>query len=148
MDLGGVLENLKRGLSKKHADIRDLRGCVVDLNERSNTLAKYFEQVQWKVQFAGLVPDVQDMVHDILPMSVQKFEGKEIECVLAKLRKGKAPGNDDVPSDFWKILSDNKEAVAELLGLCNHCWEAKDIPDEWRVAKVVLLFKKGDAIFQ
>ena len=85
------------------------------------------------------------MIHDILPVSVQKFEEGEIDRVLAKLKKGKAPGNDDVPSDFWKILSDNKEAVAELLGLCNHCWEQKDIPEEWRVAKVVLLFKKGDA---
>jgi len=39
------VKKLKRGLSKKHADIRDLTGCVVELNERSNTLAKYFEQV-------------------------------------------------------------------------------------------------------
>ena len=46
-------------------------------------MATYFKQVQRKVQFAELVPDVQDMVHNILPVSVQKFEGEEIDRVLA-----------------------------------------------------------------
>ena len=37
------------------------------------------------------------------------------------------------------------EASNELLQLCNHCWEDQNIPKAWRLAKVVLLFKKGDA---
>ena len=39
---------------------------------------------------------------------------------------------------FWKTSH-------ELLRLCNHCWNNAEIPKTWRLAKVVLLFKKGDA---
>ena len=42
------------------------------------------------------------------------------------------------------MLLKSDEAVAELLRLCQHCWEEKNIPDGWRVATIVLLFKKGD----
>ena len=136
------VKKLRRKVSVKHASIRDISGKVVELSERSNTLAKYFEQVQWKVPFADLVPDATTMVNPILPVSVENFTVHDLHRVLSKLKAGKAPGYDDVPSDFWKILSGDEGAVHELLGLCIHCWELKQIPDIWRVAKVVLLFKK------
>ena len=41
--------------------------------------------------------------------------------------------------------SRSAERFDELLRLCNHCWEDQNIPKSWRIAKVVLLFKKGDS---
>ena len=68
-----------------------------------------------------------------------------MHILLQALALGKAPGQDDVPPEFWKVLGDSDAAMEEILSLCQACWKAKDIPNEWRVASVVLLFKKGDA---
>ena len=78
-------------------------------------------------------------------MVLTKLTVEELHVVLRKLKLGKANGHDDVPPDFWKHVLENTEASAELLLLCNHCWESQNIPKSWRLAKVVLLFKKGDA---
>ena len=40
---------------------------------------------------------------------------------------------------------DDTCALQELLELCRRCWDEKSIPQSWRCASVVLLFKKGDA---
>ena len=76
------------------------------------------------------------MVHPILLVSVENFTVHDLHMVLSRLKARKAPGYDDVPSEFWKMLSGNEGAVHELV---------KDIPEIWRLAKVVLLFQKGDA---
>ena len=49
-----------------------------------------------------------------------------------------------MPPEFWKYVSVNASAMSELLSLCNHCWEGCEIPNDWKIAKVILLFKKGD----
>ena len=38
----------------------------------------------------------------------------------------------------------SKDAVQELLKLCQACWSEKELPETWRTAKVVMLYKKGD----
>lgn len=43
-----------------------------------------------------------------------------------------------------KVLRGSLEAKAELLKLCQRSWDEKNIPDQWRLATVVLLYKKGD----
>ena len=43
------------------------------------------------------------------------------------------------------MVIDSESALNELLKLCNHCWDNQNIPKAWEIAKVVLLFEKGDA---
>ena len=86
-----------------------------------------------------------NLIHPVLPIACTNFTYEELCNVLRKLKFGKASGHDDIPSEFWKHVLDNMTAAHELFGLCNHCWNNATIPKAWRLAKVVLLFKKGDA---
>lgn len=139
-----AIKRLRQGICKKHLNMKDMSGNFVETQDRPDTMAKYFSEVQWKVQFANLCPDGNDLIQPEIPISVAPFSCGELYCVLEKLKNGKASGHDDVPPDFWRILRLNSDALGELLSLCNHCWRDRDIPETWRVAKVVLLFKKGD----
>jgi len=77
---------------------------VQGISERPDTMAKYFSDVQWKVQFANLCPDGIYLIHSEIPISVDAFSHAELHRVLDKLKNGKASGYDDIPPDFWRAL--------------------------------------------
>ena len=80
----------------------------------------------------------------MVPVRGDQFDGSEVQSALKSLSTGKAAGNDGIPSDLWKLLLKSKDAVQELLKLCQACWSEKELPETWRTAKVVMLYKKGD----
>ena len=93
------------------------------------------------------VIELPDKPHlgDPLPINIDAFTLVELQAALSRLRVGKAAGPDDTPPDFWKAFRDQEDACVELLALCQRCWDEKTIPASWRLATVILLFKKGDA---
>ena len=97
-----------------------------------------------KNQCANLSPSNLANLGSKLPVEGGLFTDVEIIIALKCLSSGKAAGGDEIPPELWKLLSSEVEGVGQLLGLCNACWEQKSIPDKWREATVVLLFKKGD----
>jgi hypothetical protein len=60
-----------------------------------------------------------------------------------KLRKAK--GIDEVPAELWRAVIEEDGAGARWInGFLNELWEGKQIPEEWRIARVAAVFKKGD----
>ena len=127
---------------KKYATIRNANGELVELSGRADTIALYFQNVQWKVHFANLTLQTRNIINTNLNVSEQHFTMEEMKAVLHKLKQGKAQGHDDIPPDFWKFIGEYACSCKELLALCNHCWDENAIPDCWKIAKVILLFKK------
>ena len=80
-----------------------------------------------------------------MPIVTTQFLIEELRWALKALAVGKAAGCDDIPPEFWKVLLGSDEALVELLRLCQACWSRKSIPEKWRSASVVLLYKKGDS---
>lgn len=79
----------------------------------------------------------------------------EVSSVLCSMRRGKATGDDAIPSEFWKCaveVNDDGEVPKEpttplgrcLLLLLNRIWEQGTIPDVWQRAVIVAVPKKGD----
>lgn len=66
----------------------------------------------------------------------------ELETILTKLRNGKAPGEDNIPSELYKYSS--KKFKTRLLKFFNQIYIQETIPEEWQKATVVPIFKKGD----
>ena len=65
----------------------------------------------------------------------------EVEDELKKLKVGKAPGPDNIDN---KILKDFREILAKLLEeLFNLILEKEEIPKQWEVAEIMLIYKKG-----
>jgi hypothetical protein len=67
---------------------------------------------------------------------------KELKLAIASLADGKAPGVDGIPSEIWKhggaTLTNN------LFRLIQQAWEEGSVPQEWKDANIVTIFKKGD----
>lgn len=67
---------------------------------------------------------------------------EELQRALNSLADGRAPGVDGIPSEIWKhggaILTNN------LLLLIQQAWKEGSVPQEWKDANIVTIFKKGD----
>ena len=137
--------SLRKGTAKKPVGVKNVSNVVVDSADRADTMADYFENIQWAVTFAELQPSGVGVLGPTLAINVENFSIQEVRRALVTLSTGKAPGGDDVPPEFWKVLLQSNDAVHELLLLLQACWNSKDIPEQWRVATVVLLYEKGDA---
>ena len=58
---------------------------------------------------------------------------------MAKLKPRKAPGPDHTANELFKLLDDDSTQL--LLDFYNKIWEVEEIPDEWKEAIVVFIYK-------
>ena len=58
------------------------------------------------------------------------------------MKDNKAPGIDDISSDVYK--EGGTEVIEQLTGLYNQILKEKKLPQSWKEAKIILLYKKGD----
>ena len=91
------------GPSKTQGRLRELQGSVVDSNERAQTLADYFEQVQWRVRICSL-RSIENDDSTCHPISTCKIALVEIRTAAKKLKNHCASGENAIPSEFWKQL--------------------------------------------
>ena len=71
-----------------------------------------------------------------------EINGDELKEVIAKLKNGKAPGEDNIPSELYKYSSNKFKA--RLLRFFNQIYIQETIPEEWQNAIIIPIFKKGD----
>ena len=140
-----TIRKLRKPPLPKQGRLRNLSGELVDSEQRAETLGRYLEQVQWAVHFANIVPEDSELYADPLPIAEGLFSIGELRRVLTHLLGGKASGEDEIPPDFWKALLADRGALDCVLHLCNQCLGQKDIPQKWRHASVITIFKKGDS---
>ena len=97
--------------TKRYASIRNAEGELVESNIRADTMALYFQNVQWKIQFANLAPERTEIIHPGISVSEVHFSFDELQRVLRKLKEGKAHGNEGIPPEFWKFVGENEYAA-------------------------------------
>jgi hypothetical protein len=66
----------------------------------------------------------------------------ELEKVLKLTKNGKSPGEDNINSELCKYTLG--ELKLKLLKFLNNIYTENYIPNEWRNATVIPIFKKGD----
>ncbi|GKE49282.1 hypothetical protein Tco_1480540, partial [Tanacetum coccineum] len=68
----------------------------------------------------------------------------EVRVALQKMGRNKAVGPDKIPIEAWRCLED--KGVKWLMCLFNKIFLSAKMPDEWRLSKVIPIYKnKGDA---
>ena len=122
--------------------MRDLEGVLVSSDKRSETLADYYEKVQWRVPHVTCAPPRRNLGEEI-PVELGPITLPEVVASIKRLRAGKAAGKDDVSPEFWKALLFSSEATQWALELCQLCWSTKSVPDLWHDARATAIFKKG-----
>ena len=138
------VRQLRSGFKPNRGRLQNSAGELVSSEERPNTLAEYYANIQWQVRFPELLPEDLEPLGDLLPVSDSPFTMDELHAVLQALKTRKASGADDVPPELWRALADDAEAMTILLDLCQSCWRQRDVPKQWCTARVVAIFKKGD----
>ena len=61
---------------------------------------------------------------------------------IAGLKDGKAPGGDGIPAELWKHGGDN--LFSRLHQLITNAWEVGSVPQAWKDASIVIIYKKVD----
>ena len=66
----------------------------------------------------------------------------ETAGAIASLKDGKAPEEDGIPAEVWKYGGDN--LFSRLHQLITNAWEVGSVPQAWKDASIVTIYKKGD----
>ena len=82
------IQRLRKGPGKKYTGIKNPEGTLVDLSERAETLAEYFEKVQWEICFANLLPTDSAPINDCSNFPEYDFSEADLSRVLQKLKIG------------------------------------------------------------
>jgi hypothetical protein len=71
-----------------------------------------------------------------------RFGNLEVEIAIAKLKKYKSPGSDQIPADL--IQAGGEILLSEIHKLINSVWNKEELPAQWKESIIVPIYKKGD----
>ena len=66
----------------------------------------------------------------------------EITKAMAKMKKGRSPGEDGLPVEVLK--AGGMTVVEQLLNICNRAYETEMVPSDWQKRIISPIFKKGE----
>ena len=139
------LQQLRKGRRVQQTRLHRDDGNPVSTEERANTFADYLEQVQWRVRPVNVLPDIPRQARPSLPILETNFTHSELRKAINNMASGKSVCEGDVPIEVYKILAKGGGNYIEpLLSLMNECLQCETLPKEWLMARVAMIFKKGD----
>uniref|UniRef100_A0A1B0CKX3 Reverse transcriptase domain-containing protein n=2 Tax=Lutzomyia longipalpis TaxID=7200 RepID=A0A1B0CKX3_LUTLO len=89
-----------------------------------------------------VVQDEEDMVADGREVEPPTLE--DVVKAIQSLKNHKAPGEDNIPAELVKYGGD--ELHKRIYGLIRKIWVTGKMPDDWNVAVIVPIYKKGDRL--
>jgi hypothetical protein len=117
-------------------------------DEYGDLLADYHNILnRWKSYFSQLlnvhnVSDVRQIeVHTAEPL-VPGPSRLKVEIAIAKLKKYKSPGSDQLPAEL--IQAGGPILLSQIHKLVNSVWNKEELPDQWKESIIVPVHKKGD----
>jgi hypothetical protein len=66
----------------------------------------------------------------------------EVEIAIAKLKKSKSPGSDQIPAEL--IQAGGEMLLSSIHKLINSIWNKEELPDQWKESIIVWIHKNGD----
>ena len=130
---------------KKEADIwkyvNKFRNSRVIINEdiTRDEWMKYFMDI---LEGENEKEEIRDSEVKTAEEEDQEIKDEEIEAQLKKLKKNKAPGEDDIKNEALIYLEgDARTCLKEKL---KQVWRGEGYPERWRKGIINPIFKKGD----
>jgi hypothetical protein len=65
----------------------------------------------------------------------------QVEIAIAKLKKYKSPGGDEIPAEL--IEGGGETLLSPIHKLINSVWNKEELPDQWKESIIVPIHKKG-----
>ena len=138
------IRQLKSDFKPAPYSLKDQDGKVVPKYKRAETAAKYLAEKHW------CNPDATNgahiPAHQIWPPNPKLEQGEvtleDVHRAVKKLKRRKASGPDEIPTEFFLALhADNMRELATIFS----SWITTGEPISEILARVILIFKKGDA---
>ena len=114
-------------------------------SDSKRVMARWSEHFQKLLNVPG---DIDHEALDNIPQRITKTSLDEIPTMdemaraIAGLNDGKEPGGDGIPAEVWKHGGDN--LFSRLHQLITNAWEVGSVPQAWKDASTVTIYKKGD----
>jgi hypothetical protein len=102
---------------------------------------------RWKNYFSQLlnvhhVSDVRQIeVHTAEPL-IPSPSRLEVEIAVAKLKKYKSLGSDQIPAE--QIQAGSEILLSAIHKCINSVWNREELPDQWKESIIVPIHKMGD----
>ena len=107
---------------------------------------------RWSEHFQKLLDVPGDINHEALDNIRQRITKTSLDEIptmdemaraVTDLKDGKAPGGDGIPAEVWKHGGDNLFSRLQHQ-LITNAWEVGSVPQPWKDASIVTIYKKGD----
>ena len=119
----------------------DGSGETMTAQDTADTFAEFFESVFTR-EPDGPLPPMPDDSYSQVSKNVIEFTPNNVKEAIASLKKDSSPGADGVPAVFLQSCVD---VLCGPLSLAmKKSVQENNIPDMWKVAHVVPIFKKGN----
>ena len=113
------------------------------MDQNSRAIRDHLTHVQWgptSVESEEIaLLEASPQLHPPETTSPKRFTHEELTVVLRLLRKNRAPGLDQLKAEAILLLDYLGEVV--LLDLLNNCLSTCTVPEEWKQALVVNIYK-------
>jgi hypothetical protein len=99
---------------------------------------------RWKTYFSQLLNVYVSEVRQIdvhMPDPLVPGPGRpEVEIAIAKLKKYKSTGSDEI---LTELIQAGGEILSAINKLINFVWNKQELPDQWKESIIVPVHKKG-----
>ena len=110
---------------------------------RSNVLVIYLQNIQWRIRDGtGLFH--KGPIGERFPVEYGPIILIEIKIALKTLKNDRAAGPDEIKAEHLKALASTQEGLQIVLDILNICWSTQNVPDDWKLSRIILLYKKGN----
>jgi hypothetical protein len=101
----------------------------------------------WKNYFYQLlnvhrVSDVRQIEIHTAELLVADSSPSEVEIAIAKLKRYKSPGTDQIPAQLTQ--AGGETLWPEIHKLINSIWSKEELPDQWKEPNIVPIYRKGN----
>jgi hypothetical protein len=131
-DLYRGINKCKRGYQPRSNFVKDDNGdLLADSHNILNILKNYFSQL---LNVHNVIDVRQIEVHMAEPL-VPGPSRLEVEIAIAKLKKYKSQGSDQIPAEL--VQAGGETLLSEIHKLINSIWNKEGLPDQWKESSIV-----------
>lgn len=120
--------------------LNDQRGNVIsDSKGIAEHVRTFYTTLYTSIESAPTIE--RDTVRNVGSEDIPEISREEIRAALKRMKNRKCPGEDKITCEMLKLGEEVIERPLQIL--LNKCLLEGNIPEPWKNAEVVLLFKKG-----
>ena len=142
--LYSMAKNYRSSAKEQTHAIEDENGqLLVQPDDIAKRWKEYFDELL-NVQGSedlGVDVDLEDDLEEV----IEDITGSEILGAIARMKRGKATGDDDLLVEIGKEAGEESQKL--LLTIMQNAYRQETVPAEWQRGVISPIFKKGDKAF-